>query len=77
MGKIADALQNAREGQTPLQRKLSQLSKVLTVLVLSICAVIFAVGMFIGRLGPLTVASLWVFRPATDVAYVEESVTIG
>jgi trk system potassium uptake protein TrkH len=33
--------------------------------------------MFIGRLGPLTVASLWVFRPATDVAYVEESVTIG
>jgi len=52
MGKIADALQNAREGQTPLQRKLSQLSKVLTVLVLSICAVIFAVGML--RAGGLT-----------------------
>ncbi len=44
MGKIADALANAEEGQTPLQIKLSQLSKILTVLVLVICVVIFAVG---------------------------------
>ena len=43
MGKIADALANAAEGQTPLQIKLSQLSKVLTWLVLGICVVIFAV----------------------------------
>lgn len=43
MGKIADALASAKEGQTPLQRKLSQLSKVLTWLVLGICAVVFAV----------------------------------
>jgi Ca2+-transporting ATPase len=43
MGKIADALSNAKEGDTPLQRKLNQLSKVLSVLVLVICAVIFAV----------------------------------
>lgn len=43
MGKIADALANAEDGQTPLQKKLSQLSKVLTVLVLGICLVIFAV----------------------------------
>ena len=43
MGKIADALANAKEGQTPLQIKLSQLSKVLTWLVLGICAVVFAV----------------------------------
>ena len=43
MGKIADALANAEEGQTPLQIKLSQLSKILTWLVLGICAVIFAV----------------------------------
>ena len=45
MGKIADALQNAEEGQTPLQIKLSQLSKILTWLVLGICAVIFVVQM--------------------------------
>lgn len=43
MGKIADALANASEGQTPLQLKLSQLSKILTWLVLGICVVIFAV----------------------------------
>lgn len=43
MGKIADALAKAEEGQTPLQLKLSQLSKILTWLVLGICAVIFAV----------------------------------
>ena len=43
MGKIADALVQAEEGQTPLQRKLSQLSKTLTWLVLVICALIFVV----------------------------------
>jgi len=43
MGKIADALANAEEGQTPLQLKLSQLSKILTWLVLGICVIIFVV----------------------------------
>ena len=46
MGKIADALTQAKDNQTPLQRKLSQLSKVLSVLVLGICAIIFAVSLF-------------------------------
>lgn len=41
MGKIADALQKAEEGQTPLQIKLNQLSKILTWLVLGICLVVF------------------------------------
>ena len=44
MGKIADALSKAEDGQTPLQIKLSQLSRILTWLVLVICAVIFAVN---------------------------------
>ena len=43
MGKIADALAQAQDGQTPLQIKLTQLSKILTWLVLGICVVIFAV----------------------------------
>lgn len=43
MGKIANALSVAEDGETPLQKKLSQLSKVLTVLVLVICAVIFGI----------------------------------
>ena len=46
MGKIATALSQAKDEETPLQIKLNQLSKILTVLVLGICAVIFAVGLF-------------------------------
>lgn len=42
MGKIADALETAEEGQTPLQIKLAQLSKILSFLVLGICVFIFA-----------------------------------
>ena len=45
MGKIATALTEAQEGETPLQKKLNQLSKILTFLVLGICVIIFAVGL--------------------------------
>lgn len=45
MGKIADALSQAEEGKTPLQRKLSQLSKILTFVVIGISIVIFGVEM--------------------------------
>ncbi|MDY4677225.1 MAG: calcium-translocating P-type ATPase, PMCA-type [Candidatus Borkfalkiaceae bacterium] len=44
MGRIATALQDVKEEKTPLQVKLSQLSKILTKLVIVICVVIFAVG---------------------------------
>ncbi|MDO4596439.1 MAG: cation-translocating P-type ATPase [Coriobacteriaceae bacterium] len=43
MGKIANALTTAKKEMTPLQIKLAQLSKILTVMVLVICVVIFAV----------------------------------
>ncbi len=42
MGKIADAISRAQQGMTPLQKKLAQLSKVLTYLVVGICAFLFA-----------------------------------
>ena len=45
MGKIADALVSAKEGLTPLQKKLAQLSRILTILVIAICIVIFAVSL--------------------------------
>ncbi len=45
MGKIADALAKAEDNETPLQKKLNQLSKVLSLLVLGICAVIFAINL--------------------------------
>ena len=44
MGKIATALTMAEEEKTPLQVKLAGLSKILTILVLGICVVMFAVG---------------------------------
>lgn len=43
MGKIATAISEAEEGKTPLQIKLSQLSKTLTWIVLGISVFIFAV----------------------------------
>lgn len=46
MGKIADALSQAENEITPLQKKLAQLSAILTKLVLVICALIFALGIF-------------------------------
>lgn len=46
MGKIADAISQAEEELTPLQLKLAQLSKVLTKMVLIICAFIFVLGAF-------------------------------
>lgn len=42
MGRIAGALNDAKDGETPLQIKLNQLSKVLSYLVLGICVFIFA-----------------------------------
>lgn len=42
MGKIADALTQAKDEETPLQIKLNQLSKILSVIVLGICVFIFA-----------------------------------
>ncbi len=43
MGKIAAVLAKAEKEQTPLQVKLSQLSKILTYLIIVICVVIFGV----------------------------------
>ncbi|MCD7774533.1 MAG: HAD-IC family P-type ATPase, partial [Clostridiales bacterium] len=42
MGKIADAIATAEDSETPLQKKLNQLSKTLTILVVGICIFIFA-----------------------------------
>lgn len=44
MGKIADALKDAEDGQTPLQRKMAELSKTLTKLVIGISVFVFIFG---------------------------------
>ena len=43
MGKIAEALTQAEEGETPLQKQMGELSHILTKLVLGICVVVFAI----------------------------------
>ncbi len=55
MGKIAGALNDAKEELTPLQMKLAELSKILTILVIVICVVVFAVDVL--RAGFGTVAA--------------------
>ncbi len=72
MGKIADALANASDGQTPLQLKLTQLSKVLTWMVLGICAVIFAVQLLRYGRGFDTVMHAFMVAVSLAVAAIPE-----
>lgn len=43
----------------------------------ALAKIILIVTMFIGRLGLLTMATMWLEKPQVDVAYAEESVSIG
>ena len=56
MGKIATALSQAEDGQTPLQIKLAQLSKILSFLVLGICIAVFVIDLL--RIETFTLASI-------------------
>ncbi|MBE6103600.1 MAG: calcium-translocating P-type ATPase, PMCA-type, partial [Erysipelotrichaceae bacterium] len=47
MGKIANALNETEDEKTPLQKKMEELSKVLTKLVIGICVFVFVFG--VGR----------------------------
>lgn len=44
MGRIAELLNEAEPDLTPLQQRLNQMGKVLAILVLIICAIIFGIG---------------------------------
>jgi trk system potassium uptake protein TrkH len=39
--------------------------------------VIIILTMFTGRLGPLTIASIWIYKPTSNISYSEENLTIG
>ena len=54
MGKIANLLETADEGKTPLQEKLAKLGKYLGVLALGACAIIFVIGL-INNIPPLEI----------------------
>ena len=53
MGKIAGVLSTTKDKQTPLQRKLDELGRLLSKMVLGICVFIFAFNLFMAR-GELT-----------------------
>ncbi|MBR2861693.1 MAG: calcium-translocating P-type ATPase, PMCA-type [Clostridia bacterium] len=73
MGKIADALAQAEDGQTPLQIKLAQLSKILTWLVLGICVVVFVIDLLrIETLNLVSVMETFMIAVSLAVAAIPE-----
>ena len=48
VGRIAHLLLSQEEGETPLQRKMGEISKKLSLLCLGVCAVMFGVGLLYG-----------------------------
>ena len=48
MGSIAALLSGEEDGQTPLQHKLEQMGKILGLVALAVCAVIFVIGLLGG-----------------------------
>lgn len=77
IGKIADLMSTAQEKATPLQRSLDDFSKKLSFIILGICAVVFALGMWRGQ----ELADALMFAVALAVAAIPEAlssiVTIG
>ncbi|HJW81540.1 MAG TPA: HAD-IC family P-type ATPase, partial [Acidiferrobacterales bacterium] len=49
LGRIAQLLHGAEEGKTPLQKRLARFGKILAIVVLALCAVIFAAGVLRGE----------------------------
>ena len=49
VGKIANIINSAEEGETPLQAKLNKLGKTLGIVALIICFVIFGIGLLYGK----------------------------
>ena len=72
MGKIADALTKAEDSETPLQKKLNQLSKVLTWLVLGICVVIFGVQLIKTGINADTIVDTFMVAVSLAVAAIPE-----
>lgn len=77
MGKIADAIASVSEEQTPLQKKLSQLSKILTYLVLGICVFIFAFSLFMQRDALMSGDSAIIFKSVINVFMVAVSLAVA
>ena len=77
MGKIAHLMASAQEKETPLQKSLDDFSKKLSILILIICAVVFALGVW----RQMGIGQALMFAVALAVAAIPEAlssiVTIG
>ena len=62
VGRIANMLMNEEDGETPLQKKMAEISKTLSIVCLAVCAVMFVVGLLYHR--PL----LEIFMTAVSLA---------
>ena len=62
VGRIANMLMEEEDGQTPLQKKMAEISKTLSILCLAVCVVMFLVGLLYSR--PL----LEIFMTAVSLA---------
>lgn len=72
MGKIAHVLTQSSEESTPLQKRLDQLSKILSAMVLGICAVIFLVGLAKEGMTPQNVLNTFLVAVSLAVAAIPE-----
>ena len=73
VGKIADAITKAEDQATPLQIKLSQLSKMLSLLVIGICVFIFAFSLIRGGdLSSATIVDTFMVAVSLAVAAIPE-----
>ena len=82
VGKIAGLLEAAEKEPTPLQQELDRTGKRLTVIMLGICALVFAAGLFSAKAFTLNIVlSMFLFAVALAVAAIPEAlpaiVTIG
>jgi P-type Ca2+ transporter type 2C len=82
VGRIAGLLEAAEKEPTPLQQELDRTGKRLTIIMLAICAVVFATGLLTTPVINLnTILSLFLFAVALAVAAIPEAlpaiVTVG
>jgi Ca2+-transporting ATPase len=82
VGRIAGLLEAAKKDPTPLQQELDRTGKRLSVIMLGICAIVFATGLFSAPVLTLnTILALFLFAVALAVAAIPEAlpaiVTVG
>ena len=73
MGAIADALTSAEEEETPLQVKLNELSRKLSVMILAICAFVFIINLV--RNGGKAVLDTFMIAVSLAVAAIPEGLS--